>query len=197
MSAPDGQIRLMPIRQSEEGENMSIKSVEDAIRHAREVTTEWKEEGLDKWGEIHTRYALIDPVIVALGWDTSNPKECYPEYPRFRDGEAGAWADYALFGKPDLVPIGNYEVAPDVIIEAKNLGIALDGHVGQLQRYVNVPPLMRVGVAVLTNGKEWWLYDLARRGSFSGKRLDPINVLEGNLRESARALNELLDRRKF
>ena len=59
---------------------MSISTVEAAIRHARSVITEWDEEGygFDKWLEVHTRYAVIDPVITALGWDISDPKECHP-----------------------------------------------------------------------------------------------------------------------
>ena len=48
------------------------------------MITEWEEEGFgfSDWMEVHTRYAVIDPVITALGWDTSDPKECHPEYPR-------------------------------------------------------------------------------------------------------------------
>ena len=55
---------------------------------------------------------------------------------------------------------------------------------------------MRRGVAVLTNGGSGGC-DLDRRGSFRGKLIDPIDVLDGNLRESARTLNEWLDRRKI
>ena len=176
---------------------MSISTVEAAIRHARSVITEWTEAGFTYWREEHTRYAVIDPVITALGWDTSDPKECHPEYWRFRGDEAADRADYALFGTPDLDAIGNGTMAPNVIIEAKRLNVALEEHVGQLQRYVGADPRMGTGVAVLTNGREWWLYDLDRRGAFADKQLDPINILEGNLRESARTLNGLLDRRKF
>ena len=161
---------------------------------------EWDQAGFTYWREEHTRYAVIDPVITALGWDTSDPKECHPEYWRFRGDEAADRADYALFGTPDLAAIGNGTVAPDVIIEAKNLNVALEEHVEQLRRYVGADPRMGTGVAVLTNGREWWLYDLDRRGAFQGKRIDPVNVLEGNLREAARTLNEFnefIDRRSF
>ena len=173
---------------------MSISSVEAAIRNARTVVTEWTEAGFTYWLEEHTRYAVIDPVITALGWNTSDPKECHPEYWRFRGDESAGRADYALFGTPDLDSIGNGTVEPDVIIEAKGLNIVLEEHVHQLQRYVDASPRMRRGVGVLTNGREWWLYDLERGGSFSGKRMDPVNVLEGNLREAARTLSEWLDR---
>ena len=184
---------------------MSIKSVETAIRQVRAVVKEWENAGFehDSWREEHTRYTVIDPIIRALGWNTSDPKECHPEYWRFGGRDASGRAgrvDYALFGTPDLEAIGNGITAPAVIIEAKKLGMALDGHVGQLRRYVNGTHRMTKGMAVLTNGREWWLYDLDRRGAFSGKRVDPINVLDGNLgvlAESARTLNSLLNRRKF
>ena len=178
---------------------MSITTVEAAIRHARDVITEWGEEGygFDKWLEVHTRYAVIDPIILALGWNTDAPKECHPEYPRWRGEEVNGWVDYAMFGQPDIFAIGERKVAPNVIVEAKSLSTELAEHVEQLQRYVEAAPRMRKGVAVLTNGREWWLYNLDRRGAFQGKRLAPINILEGALRESARTLNERLDRRRF
>ena len=176
---------------------MSIRSVKTAIRQVRAAVKEWENAGFghDSWREEHTRYAVIDPIIRALGWNTSDPKECHPEYWR-----SGRRVDYALFCTPDLEAIGNGSIAPDVIVEAKKLGMALDGHVGQLRRYVGTVPRMQRGMAVLTNGREWWLYDLDRRGAFSGKRVDPINVLDGNLgvlAESARTLDSLLNRRKF
>ena len=126
---------------------MSISTVEAAIRHARSVVAEWEEGGFGfgDWTEAHTRYAVIDPVITALDWDISDPKECHPEYPRYREGENLARADYALFGEPNLVAIGNNAVAPDVIIEAKSVSTNLEVHVDQLQHYVEASPWMRQG----------------------------------------------------
>ena len=62
---------------------MSIRTVEAAIRHARSVITEWEEAGFGPidWMEVHTRYAVIDPVIKALGWNISDPRECHPGIP--------------------------------------------------------------------------------------------------------------------
>ena len=178
---------------------MSISTVEGAIRDARKAITEWEELGFghDTWLEAHTRYAIIDPVILALGWNTRDPKECHPEYPRWRGEEVNGRVDYAMFSQPDILAIGSGQVEPDVIVEVKSVGANLQEHVEQLQRYVEADPRMSTGVAVLTNGREWWLYDLGRGGAFVDKQLDPINILEGNLRESARTLNGLLDRRKF
>ena len=58
---------------------MSVSTVAGAIRHARKVVKEWDQAGFTYWREEHTRYAVIDPVITALGWDTSDPRECHPE----------------------------------------------------------------------------------------------------------------------
>ena len=176
---------------------MSISSVETAIQQARSVIMDWAQVRFMDWREDHTRYTVIDPVITALGWDTSDPRECRPEYWRFRGDEAAGRVDYALFGIPDLDAIGNGTVEPDVIIEAKGLNVVLEEHVDQLQRYVEACPRMRTGVAVLTNGREWWLYDLDRRGSFRGKRIDPIHPMAVDAREGALILNEWVDRRRF
>ena len=118
---------------------MSIRTVQAAIRHVREVEAEWKEADLGHWLENHTRYALIDPVIRALGWKTCDPKECHSEYGRSNEGQKGM-ADYVLFGTPDLEGIGNGDAVPDIIIESKSLYGRLDGNVEQLQRYVEGGP---------------------------------------------------------
>ena len=132
--------------------------------------------------EFHTRYGVIDPIIRALGWDTADPKECHPEYPRpYQEGRV----DYALFGTPDVESIGNNSIPPDVVIESKALREPIDDDVPQLQRYVEADPRMRTGVAVLTNGNEWWIYDLTKRGPFEGKLVDRVNILTGNRRSHA------------
>lgn len=43
---------------------------------------------------MRTRMALIDPLLSALGWTLSDPKEVIPEYK-----VDGGWADYALGGR--------------------------------------------------------------------------------------------------
>lgn len=57
--------------------------------------------------ETLTRYALIDPLLRELGWDTSNPDQVVPEYP-----SSGGRADYALLA----------EGTPRMMVEAKKLG---------------------------------------------------------------------------
>ena len=59
--------------------------------------------------EALTRYALIDPLLRGLGWDTSDPSQVLVEF-RSQNGAA----DYALLGAGGR---------PLVIVEAKKLGL--------------------------------------------------------------------------
>ena len=175
---------------------MSISAVDTAIRKIRAVVKEWDDAELCHWREDHTRYGVIDPIIRALGWDTGDPKECHPEYPRAY--ESGGRVDYALFGAADLSTIVKDGAPPDAIIESKALRQPLgEEEVSQLRRYAQASPPMRNGVAVLTNGNEWWIYDLTKRGSFKSKLVDKVNILTGNRRSHAGFLNHWLGRAGF
>ena len=91
--------------------------------------------------EALTRYALVDPLLRALGWDTADAKSVVPEY-----RSAAGVADYALFsdsGQP-----------PAVIIEAKKLGEPLDDIVA-LQSLCNVEG---TPYFALTDGRVWKIY---------------------------------------
>ena len=64
--------------------------------------------------EALTRYALIDPLLRELGWDTSDPAMVMPEY---RSGSGSA--DYALLTNG----------SPAMMVEAKKLGTPLQDSV--------------------------------------------------------------------
>ena len=72
--------------------------------------------------EMHTRMALVDPLLRALEWDTSDPQVVSAEY----TVQGGGRADYALFGE---------DAKPVAIIEAKKLGEPVDEHVLQMLNY--------------------------------------------------------------
>ena len=177
------------------GLNMTINAVQLAIQHARDVIEEWDAVGFPDWRESQTRYAIIDPIIRALGWDTEDPKECYPEYDL---AEGNTRPDYALFGDwgaADIVDIG---VAPVVMIEAKALRLDLvDEFVDKLEQYTKEEPRMTEGVAVLTNGGEWRLYGVEGRRKLGNKLIAEIDIMQGNRREAARTLDEFLGRRQW
>jgi len=97
--------------------------------------------------EALTRYALIDPLLRGLGWDTGDPTQVLVEF----RSDAGQ-ADYALFGESPK---------PQVIIEAKKLGTHLDQKVRlQVTGYCQEEG---VPFAVITDGRRWEIYDIVQR----------------------------------
>ena len=152
---------------------MSVECVEKAIESAKSKIKEWKKVGLPGWREDQTRYGIIDPIIRALGWDTADPKECHPEYPRGNDQER---VDYALFRRLDMDKLRESDMpAPDIIIEAKALDESLELAFDKLRRYVQSPPRMNRGIAVLTDGVKWRLYEVGSSTTTTrlGWRLHP------------------------
>ena len=68
---------------------MTVREVEEAIKNANSRISEWQENGFPTWREDQTRYGIIDPIIRALGWNTVDPKQCHPEFPRTENGRQG------------------------------------------------------------------------------------------------------------
>ena len=64
--------------------------------------------------ETRTKYALIDPILRSLGWDTEDPNQVRMEYEVDREGEDARRVDYALFQDKD-------SPKPHILIEAKGL----------------------------------------------------------------------------
>lgn len=94
--------------------------------------------------EALTRYALIDPLLRGLGWDTGDPSQVMPEY-----RSAAGSADYALFGVSNK---------PQVIVEAKRLGAQLDFKVRQ--QVTGYCQEEGIPYAAITDGSRWELYDV-------------------------------------
>lgn len=104
--------------------------------------------------EALTRYVLIDPLLRALGWDTEDPEQVQPEY-----SAGGGAADYALLeqGKPQ------------VLVEAKKLGISPEGGLDQIIKYWWNSSARYLAT---TNGKEWVVYDSKASGDRVVARFD-------------------------
>ena len=170
---------------------MTVTAVEHAIGHARNVIQEWEKigeenwPGENSWREDQTRYAVIDPVIRALEWDTAEPRECYIEYHR---PHGTGRVDYALFRQAEMADAGRGTAVPDIIIEAKSVHSNLDDDLPQLQNYVRARPAMTEGVAALTNGGEWRLYRVDGRRNLSGQNGVTVDVLNDEPEEAARTL---------
>lgn len=109
--------------------------------------------------ETRTRQVLIDPLLMALGWDVSDPTQVELEY------SAGQGkADYALIGTQ----------GPVAVIEAKRLGETLDEkHVMQVLNYANS---QGIGYMVVCNGDEWRMYDVFKQAQLSERLIMELKV---------------------
>ncbi len=138
---------------------MSVADVERAVRL---VMASAQEHG--PWlagNETAMRYALVDPILWALGWSTWAPLQCRPN---FGLGQRGL-ADYALFD-----PDGNVAVLVTV-------GTVPARRRSDRQRLMAQARGMRQGVAVLTYGTRWEIYDLNLRATgFSDKLSESLSL---------------------
>ena len=103
--------------------------------------------------EALTRYALIDPLLRELGWNTEDPALVMPEY-RLGAGSA----DYALLsnGKPVMM------------IEAKKLGTLLNDATSQGIRYCIEGG---IGYFAVTDGSRWEIYETHKPVPIDQKRI--------------------------
>lgn len=112
---------------------------DDLARHAEQVRTRLAHIR----GEEATKQALIIPLLQTLGYDVFDPREVMPEYT----------ADFAVKRAGQLEKI-DYAICsggqPVLFIECKAHDQPLEDHTGQLARYFNATPSVRI--AVITNG---------------------------------------------
>ena len=87
-----------------------MHELDDTITRLRKII---KKHKADLTGyEALTRSALIDPMLLALGWDVTDPDVVQPEHPVPDSYSGTSYADYVLFAKPKII---------SVVIEAKAL----------------------------------------------------------------------------
>ena len=111
--------------------------------------------------EALTRYALIDPLLRGLGWDTGDPSQVLVEF-RSQNGAA----DYALLGASGQ---------PHVIVEAKKLGTQLQAAVGQVINYCIHDGFEYFAV---TDGQHWELYETNRPGPLADRMAMQLNLMD-------------------
>ena len=175
-------------------EGMHILAIRDAIKAVISTIEEWDGVG-GQWREDQTRYAIIDPILRALGWDTADPKVCHPEW-QAKDSKGRV--DYALFPRSTTYDFAHREAIPAVIIECKSFRAELwEDPSHQLQAYVDAEPRMTEGMAVLTNGDKWLFYMLG-----DGHRLYDIEPYAVDLTHYApdfiaKKFNELMGRQNW
>ena len=94
--------------------------------------------------EALTRYALIDPLLRELGWDTEDPDVIVPEY-RLPNNQI---ADYVLYNEGD----------PAIVVESKKLDESLRGGKA-LDQGILYCAHTGANYFILTDGNSWELYE--------------------------------------
>ena len=111
--------------------------------------------------ETRTRYALIDPLLWGVGWDTEDPAQVVPEY-----ALAPKSADYALLGS---------DGRPAMIVEAKRLDRPLRDGLSQSIAYC-----VEQGTPYfcVTDGRRWAIYETFRQVPVDKKLVTEFDVLK-------------------
>ena len=171
---------------------MTVMAVEQALRQAQTQI-----ERYDRWdgyywsyNETSTRYILIDPVLKALGWDIYNMDQCAVEWPMPFDNPKGR-ADYVL---------GNSKNQTVIVIEAKSIKVSVGGNPRSFENKLSgYTRGMETGVAVLTNGLIWRLYELGPgRTSLRNRPTATVDIRnDDELTKSARMLHRWLNKRRW
>ncbi len=104
--------------------------------------------------EALTRYALIDPMLRELGWDTDDPAFVVPEY---RSGSGSA--DYALLDN----------ASPLMMVEAKKLDTPLRDAV--LSQGINYCLMEGTKHFTVTDGQRWEVYETHKPVPIDEKRI--------------------------
>ena len=157
---------------------VTIRAVEQAIRQLRGQLEEYP---TDKYwyNEMTTRNVIINPMLEALGWDLCNLDQCGYEI----DPKVKEWgkkpADYVLWKPGGKAVIVIESKAMDNRLTAGREEEQLAGYAGGLGS----------GVGVLTNGTNWYIYNLRMRRDFADKLVDEVNLLECRVTEGARTLH--------
>ncbi|MXX14227.1 MAG: hypothetical protein F4Z86_12410 [Gemmatimonadetes bacterium] len=97
--------------------------------------------------ETAVRQVLIDPLLLALEWDVSDPNQVWLEYP-------------TGVGQADYVLVSNN--TPVAVIEAKSLRNSplTDCIINQALKHANA---LGTNYMVITNGGEWRMYNVAQQ----------------------------------
>ena len=136
-----------------------MNTIDQTLATIRERIGQHQGRGIS---EEATKTALVNPLLRALGWDTEDLHQVYPEY-----SSVGGRVDYALLINDE----------PRLLIEAKALEANLDvlKPVTQLTTYA-----VTTGVrwTVLTNGDEYRIYNAYAQVSLEEKLFHTVKLSE-------------------
>ena len=153
------------------------------------VYASWEQNGdkIYSRNEMATRYALIDPVLRSLGWDTED-SSMVRVHDRLKNGKR---PDYTLFKNGDQVAFVEAKYWWKISTLKKLSNITVDKVFSQLETY-RKPNNIHIGV--LTDGGAWWVFDFTnKKTSRNPLRID---FGDGNFREAARQFQQI-SRRKL
>ena len=167
---------------------MATEDVKKAIRHGRKVIKDHGDGNI--LHESGTRYAVIDPILRALGWKLDNPQQCRVEEWRILDNQQRV-ADYVLFNR-----VGQAVV----LIEAKGFSkTKLNGWKEENQLRDYALGHAEAKLAVLTNGAVWYFYKSSNPGEFNFGEARPydVDIIDGKTEQTARKLMRELNKRQW
>jgi hypothetical protein len=122
--------------------------------------------------EMLTRYALVDPILRALGWDTEDPEQVVPEF-------------QTEVGRPDyILHCADLRIG----VEAKRLGA--DEKTFE-QAYLRALPLWQsreIRYYAITDGDLWILWDISKPRTQNPEPIVDIRLSRDNLGDAARQL---------
>ena len=118
-----------------------------------------------------TRYALIDPLLRELGWDTANPDMVIPEY---RSGSGRA--DYALMD----------DGSPAMMVEAKSLATPLQDSV--LAHGINYCLMEGTSYFSVTDGRLWEIYETHKPVPINDKQIVRFDLKDNPAQVCLKAL---------
>lgn len=141
---------------------MAVMPLDDLLRLVETLRARIKDDAHGpalRASEALTRYALIDPLLRELGWDTSDPAQVVPEYPT-----SGGRADYSLLANGQ----------PRMMVEAKKLGEPMAGAISQGINYCLEKGTLYFTV---TDGQRWELYETHKPVPIEQKQIVRFDLL--------------------
>ncbi|MEZ0345253.1 MAG: winged helix-turn-helix domain-containing protein [Infirmifilum sp.] len=157
--------------------DVSLTRLQELVLELRRRIQTYRDELVKN--EMLTRYALVDPVLRALGWDLENPREVIPEY---QTGEGRS--DYALLR----------DGSPICFVEAKPLGGIKPEDIREKLKYS-----FEKGVqyTVITDGDQWLVYDVFRRTDWQERKIAEWSVMHGDPSDAALSFLMLINAGTF
>ena len=122
------------------------------------------------------RQGIVDPLLKNLGWPLEDTQIVYPEY-----AVGSERVDYALRDPQSK--------NPRVFIEAKQVG-NIKGAEEQLFGYDS---LVRVPIAVLTDGQIWRFFHPTGEGTWEERKVRELDFIAGDSEKSAECLSRYLN----